>query len=250
MISTRSIFAYLTLLLCISGLSGCLATLDEISRQANDLVRANSESSPTQSEMAIAIRQALSQGINNAISFIGKTDGFNSNQLIRIAAPADLQKTEKILRKVGQGKYVDQFVLTLNRAAEKAVPNATSIFANAITKMSIQDALQIIQGPQDSATQYFRRSAEQELQSSFKPAVQQATSQVGATQAYKKMIGKAGIFGNYISADAKDIDGYITGKAVDALFIYIAEEEKKIRENPVARTTDILKRVFGYYAKN
>lgn len=229
----------------IIALTACNAGFNEFTRKAGDAVAQSR--APSQADTALAVRHALSQGVTNAIGLLGKTDGFNANQLVHIAVPEDLRQAEQLLRKAGQGKYVDQFVLTLNRAAEQAVPRATSIFADAISQMTINDAINIIKGPQDAATQYFRRSAGPQLTNSFRPVVQNATDQVGVTQSYKKMIDKAGVLGRYISDDAKDIDGYITGRATDALFLYIADEEKKIRENPLARTTEILKKVFGYY---
>lgn len=243
---SRLTAARLLFFICLAGLSGCLATLDELARQASE----PSDSSPSHTDMVSAIRQALSQGVNNAVSLLGKTDGFNLNPQVRIPVPQDLQKAEELLRQFGQDKYADRFITTLNRAAEQAVPEASAIFAHAIRQMTISDALQIIKGPPDSATQYFQRTSSQELSTRFKPVVQQATDAVGLTRSYKKMVSKAKILGEFISPAAKDIDSYITQEAVSALFTYIAEEEKKIRENPVARSTEILQRVFGFYAEH
>ncbi|MBN1378583.1 MAG: DUF4197 domain-containing protein [Gammaproteobacteria bacterium] len=229
-------------------LYACNASLNEFVRATDTMTSSGrGTAAPSSSDMATAIRQALSKGVENSINTLGKTDGFNANQLVRIALPDELQKADTLLRKIGQGRYADQFVLTMNRAAEQAIPKAASIFGNAIRQMSIQDALDIIKGPDDAATRYFQRTSETKLINSFRPAVEQATNSTGVTQQYKSLVSKAGALGQYISEDAKDIDGYITGKATDALFLYIAQEEKKIRDNPVERTTEILSKVFGYY---
>jgi hypothetical protein len=245
-------YKFLILSLAVAGcmlLTACKAGLDEFVRAADSVATSSGHGAyaPTSTEMSTAIRQALSKGVENAINTLGRTDGFNTNQLVRIALPQDLQKADQLLRKVGQGKYADQFTLTMNRAAEQAVPKAASIFGDAIRQMSIQDALNIIKGPDDAATRYFQRTAQARLISSFRPAVEQATNKTGVTQQYKSFVSKAGALGQYISDDAKDIDGYITTKATNALFLYIAKEEKQIRDNPVERTTEILRKVFGYY---
>lgn len=236
---------------CVA-LFACKAVLDDLTRAADDIYTASGQSdhAPGSMEMATAIRQALGKGVDNSIALLGKTNGFYTNQWARIALPDELRKVDQLLRKFGQGDYADNFVLSMNRAAEQAVPKATSIFSDAIRQMSIQDALGIIKGPQDAATQYFRRTSEQKLVNEFRPAVEQATVSVGVTRYYKKLIDKADVLGQYISEDARDIDGYVTNKATDALFLFIAREEQKIRENPVERTTEVLKKVFGYYLDN
>ncbi len=234
----------------LTSLVGCKASLEEFARMADaQLKQEQGDTSPTQVEVANAIRQALSQGVNVAINLLGRQDGFNANELVRIALPDELQKADKLLRKLGQQKYADQFVVTMNRAAEKAVPEAASIFADAISKMSIQDAVGIVTGPENAATDYFKRTAGSTLEARFRPVVQQATDSVGVTEAYKKLIDKAsgGFLGQFIKPEVQDLDGYITGHASDALFLYVAEEEQKIRANPVARTGDLVKKVFDYY---
>lgn len=159
--------------------------------------------------------------------------------------PKTLKKVDKGLRKIGREKYADRFILTMNRAAEKAVPQTMTILLNAIKAMSLNDALAILNGEQDAATQYFRRSSSQQLRGAIKPLVTDATNAVGLTENYKKMISKAGFLASYIDQDSLDIDQYITDKTLDGLFIKIANEEKRIRSNPVARTTDLLREVFG-----
>ena len=229
--------------LSMFSLFSCKVGLEELIRSADK------SRPPNTAEMTTAIRQALSQGVENAINILGQSDGFNSNELIRIALPEELKKADKLLRRIGQGKYADEFVLTMNRAAERAVPEAASIFSDAVQQLSIKDALDIIQGDDDAATQYFRRTSSKKLVNSFKPIVKQATSNAGVTNQYKKLIGKVGVLGQYFSEDAQDIDAYITNRAIDALFLYIAKEEKKIRDNPIERTTEILARVFDFYSE-
>jgi hypothetical protein len=135
----------------------------------------------------------------------------------------------------------------MNHAAERAVPEAAVIFGAAIRNMSIEDAQEILTGPDDAATQYFRTSTQAELTERMRPVVEEATAQTGVTSAYKNMTARAGGMTSLLPSDATDLDGYVTSKTLDGLFVMIAEEEKKIRENPLARSTDLLKKVFGAY---
>ena len=148
-----------------------------------------------------------------------------------------------------QEKYADDFVNTMNRAAEQAVPVAGSVFADAVQQMSIADAKTILVGTNNAATEYFRKVTQTNLFARFQPIVKNATEQTGVTSAYKQMMDKASFAGSLLGPDAGDIDGYITHKALDGLFVKIADEEQRIRENPVARTTDLLQKVFGAFPK-
>lgn len=176
--------------------------------------------------------------------------------------PANLQKVDQALRKLKQEALADEFVTTMNRAAEQAVPVAATVFGEAIRQMTVADAKAILTGPNDAATQYFRRTSTNALHAQFLPIVKQATDAAGVTAAYKAMLAKAGpaagiaqafggAFGKNLGLDAAtlDVDAYVTGKAMDGLFKVVAEEEKRIRENPAARTTDLLKQVFGAVKK-
>jgi hypothetical protein len=165
------------------------------------------------------------------------------------------------LRALKQDKLADDFVATMNHAAETAVPAAASVFGEALKQMSIDDAKAILTGPDDAATQYFRRTTQTNLYARFLPIVQQATAKAGVTGAYKTMLAKVsgggsgfgGGFGslanNYLGTDALDVDAYVTNKSLDGLFKIVADEEKQIRQNPVARTTDLLQKVFGAVGK-
>ncbi len=202
--------------------------------------------SVSDSDIAGGLKEALSKGVSTAIKSLGKENGFLGNVRVRIPLPKSLQKIEKVLRVAGQGKAVDEFVASMNNAAEKAVPVAVDVFADAIKKMTFDDARQILfSGKDDSATQFFRKNSEETLRVKFRPIVDEFTEKTGVTQKYKAMIGKAGFAAQFLGKDATDIDGYVTQKALDGLFLLIADEEKKIRKDPLGRTTSLLKKVFG-----
>jgi hypothetical protein len=239
MIYASRIFPFIFFLV----LAGCLP-LEQLARESPDLTGSN----PTKNEVATALRQALEQGVRRSVAQLGRTDGFYADNQVRIPLPADLQKAEKLLRKLGQGKYADQFVLSLNRAAEQAVPEAVNILTDAVRRMTIQDAVSIVRGSDNAATEYFRNASGATLTARFKPIVGNATRAVGVTKAYKTMLQKTGgLAEQFLSPEALDLDGYITARAVDALFLYIAAEEAKLRRDPLSRSTELLREVFGYY---
>jgi hypothetical protein len=163
--------------------------------------------------------------------------------------PDSLSWVEKSLRDFGQDQLADEFVATMNHAAEQAVPEAAAIFGEAIQAMSMDDAKSILSGPDDAATRYFRKHTGAALSEKIRPIVTQATEKAGVTSTYKRMMASAGGLTSFLSHDAKDMDGYVTGKTLDGLFLMIAEEEKKIRENPLARSTELMKKVFGAYSQ-
>lgn len=203
-------------------------------------------STVSDSEINDGLKAALFQGVENAVKSLGRENGFLDNIRVKIPLPSSLQKTEKTLRVLGQGKKVDEFVESMNHAAEKAVPVATDIFLDSIKQMSFDDARKILFSNQDdAATQFFRRTSEKRLSDEFRPIVEDFTEKVGVTQKYKEMVGRYGFLGKAIGQDASDIDGYVTQKALDGLFLLMADEEKKIRKNPIGRTTDLLRKVFG-----
>ena len=213
----------------------------------NKLKQAQQENNTGLSDETIVngLKQALNQGVDASIKQLGRSGGFMNDPTVKIPMPASLTKVEKGLRKIRQDKYADKFILTMNQAAEKAVPVTVDIMVQAVKAMSVKDAVNILKGKDDAATQYFKQHSSPGLRSAIKPLVQNATSSVGVTDAYKKMIGKAGFLASYMDKDSLDIDQYITEQAIEGLFIKIAIEEKRIRDNPVARTTDILKTVFA-----
>lgn len=199
----------------------------------------------TDEEMVRGLRAALAQGTQQAVAELGRENGFLNNLAVRIPLPNELKKVERLLRGLGQDKYADQFVTTLNRAAEQAVPEAATIFADAIGQMTVADAKAMLQGPDDAATQYFRKTSEARLKERFLPIIRTATDEAGVTAAYKKLIKKAGPTAQLLGAGATDLDAYVQDKTLDGLFKMIAAEEKRIREDPLARSTDLLKKVFG-----
>jgi len=212
----------------------------------------------TQDQMVGALKDALASGVKTAVASLGKSDGFLKDVKVKIPIPDDLQKIDKAARAVGQGKLVDDFVITMNRAAEQAVPEAAAVLGETVKKMSIADARSILTGTNNAATLYFRRTSETNLHARFLPIVKAATENAGVTGAYKRMtdkagggsLGRFGGFGsNLLGMEAPDLDDYVTRKALDGLFQKIAAQEKLIRENPVARTTDLLQKVFGVVGK-
>jgi hypothetical protein len=215
-------------------------------------------SSLPQNEIAGGLKEALSLGVSNAVASLGRNDGFLTNLNVKIPMPGQLQKVESVLRAAGQNQMADNFVGSMNHAAEHAVPVAAGVLGDAIKQMSIEDAKGILAGPDDAATQYFQKTTQTNLFAMFYPIVQKATEQVGVTAEYKAMMGKfatadtlGGFFGksNPVKLDTADIDAYVTEKAMVGLFKLVAEEEKTIRANPVARTSDLLQKVFGSATK-
>ena len=203
---------------------------------------------PSLSDLDISrgLREALNKGVRNAVDDLGRRNGFLDNSRVRIPLPRELQRTEKALRAVGQGRRVDEFIESMNHAAEEAVPVALDIFVDSIMQMTFDDARQILFSRQDdAATQFFRRTSEDRLRDEFRPIVERFTEQVGVTQKYKQMMGRYGFLGRVVGQDASDIDGYVTEKALDGLFLLIADEEQRIRRDPVGRTSAILRAVFG-----
>jgi hypothetical protein len=202
------------------------------------------DDSLTNGEIVDGLKQALSVGTQNAVTYVSKTDGYFANPQIKIPLPEKFRKAEGLLRTVGFGKEVDDFELSMNRAAEKAAPLAVDIFKNAITKMSFSDARQILDGPDDAATTYFKDATFSRLQETFKPIVRKAMTQVGVTRNFQNLNNKLATipFADRLSFD---LDQYTTDKGLDGLFYMLAQEEQKIRENPTARVTDLLKKVFA-----
>ena len=194
--------------------------------------------------IADGLKQALQLGTSNAVGVTGKVDGYFRNEAIRILRPERLRSLERGLRAVGQGAEVDAFVLSMNRAAERAAPEAKPIFWDAIAAMSFDDARGILNGGNTAATDYFKTKTSDRLTAAFAPIVAQAMNEVGVTRQYKELTGRAqGL--PFLNVEAFDLDRYVLGKALDGLFLVVADEERKVRTNPAARTTEILKDVFG-----
>jgi hypothetical protein len=236
------------LLLIISvAISLGITACKNMDTRLNDIAGQLSAASNTSSgqDFYRGVMDALSVGVKRAVNMLGRSGGYYDDMKVRIPISDQLEKVASTLRRLGQDKYVDQFVRTMNEAAEQAAPQAKTIFIDAIKQMKIDDAKRIVNGPDNAATEYFRGKTYGSLQDAFLPVVKRATNQVNLTASYKRMTDKVGFLGQYLDADTLDLDAYITRKALDGLFIKLAEEEGKIRHDPVARTTEILKKVFG-----
>lgn len=194
---------------------------------------------------AAGLKQALEQGTQQAVATLGRENGYFGNPRAKIPLPENLAKLDRALRKVGQAKAADEFVLSLNRAAEAAAPEAKAIFLQVIRQMTVKDAIGIVRGPDDAATRYFRERAEDTLEKKFRPIVTSATDRVGVTHRYKRLLRDAGPAAPFLDVRSLDIDDYVTRKSLDGLFLMVADEERRIRQDPVARTTDLLRQVFG-----
>lgn len=197
------------------------------------------------STIASGLKEALATGTTRAVNSVSQTDGYFNNQMIKILLPEKIRTTANLIGKFGFQREVDDFVLSMNRAAEKAAPKATEHFVSALKEMSFDDARKILQGGKTSATEYFRQKTGDKIFASFKPVVSANMKDVGVAQRYGKMVETvnsipfAGTLGSF------DLDNYVTSKAVDGLFTMLGEEEKKIRTDPAARGTELLKKVFG-----
>jgi hypothetical protein len=190
------------------------------------------------------IRTALERGATAAVGLLGRTDGFLGNPKVRIPLPESVQDAASMLRKFGQGRRIDDLELAMNRAAEAAVPEARTLLVSAVKAMSVEDARQILTGGDNSVTQFFAGKTREPLGVKFLPIVTRATERVSLAAKYNAVAGKAASFGLLKPEDA-NIQSYVTGKALDGLYLMIGEEERKIRANPVATGSAILKKVFG-----
>jgi hypothetical protein len=197
-----------------------------------------------QDEAASGLKAALNQGASKAIGALGTTDGFLGNAEVRIPLPGKLQKARKTLRKVGLKKDVDALELAMNRAAEAAVPQARTLFGDAISDMSVADALAILNGSEDAATQYFRAAMSAPLSVALLPIVGKATVELDVAKTYDKLASKASLVGIVDPQDAT-LDAYVTRKALDGLFLMMAREEAAIRSNPLGQADALLRKVFG-----
>jgi Protein of unknown function (DUF4197) len=198
-------------------------------------------------QVASGLKQALEVGTKNTVSKVGVTDGYFANAAIKILMPDKLRPLEKGLRMMGKGPEIDSFVLAMNRAAEKAAPGARRIFLDAITGMSFEDARGILSGGDTAATAYFKEKTADKLRAAFQPVVESSMSQVGVVQQYEGLTKKFESV-PFAKKETFDINGYVVGKSLDGLFYVLGEEEKKIRTNPAAQVTPLLKEVFGKHS--
>jgi hypothetical protein len=198
----------------------------------------------SETDAAAGVRTALERGATSAVALLGRSDGFLGNAKVRIELPGVLADAAKLLQATGQGKRVDELVTAMNRAAEAAVPQARTLLVGAVKSMSVEDAVKIVKGDETSVTQFFSRKTRDPLRVQFLPIVAGATEKVALAKKYDAFAGKAADFGLLPKEDA-NLNGYVTGKALDGLYFMIGEEEKKIRRDPVGTGSAILKKVFG-----
>jgi hypothetical protein len=218
----------------------------------NDLTKSSNTSKPAGTGLAQfstqdqieSLKQALTQGAQTAVSNLARKDGYLGNPKVRIPLPDSLKKADNAMRKIGMGKYSDELITSMNRAAEAAVPEAKRLFVGAIKKMTVSDAKGILTGSDDAATRYFRKNTETQLAARFKPIVGKAMKKVKLAQTYDRFAGKGAKFGLVDKRDA-NLEDYITRKAMDGLFLMMAEQEKAIRSNPLKATGSLAKKIFS-----
>ena len=219
--------------------------LDDLSRKI--LQPAKQQASLDDSTIAKGLKEALATGTERAVAGVARTDGYFGNELIKIFLPDKVQQAANVLGTLGYQQQVDDVVLAMNRAAEKAAPKAAAFFGDAIRKMTVEDAKGILSGGDTAATEFFGKKTRSQLFDAFKPAVAKSMDQTGTARAYKEMIGKYDVtpLAAFAGVPSLDLDAYVTNRALDGLFKMVAEEEKNIRTNPAARTTELMRKVFG-----
>jgi hypothetical protein len=218
-------------------------------KKAGDMMNkakaATGASSLSTDEIAAGLKEALSIGAQNGANKLSAVDGFFANAAIKVLMPPEAQKVEKTLRSVGMGKLVDDAILSMNRAAESASKSAAPIFVNAVKSMSIQDAVGILRGSDTAATGYLRGKTTASLTTAFRPVIDTALANVGATKHWKTLVDAYNKLPTTFNKINPDLAGYVTEKSLGGMFFQVAQEEQKIRKDPAARVTDILKKVFG-----
>jgi Protein of unknown function (DUF4197) len=198
----------------------------------------------SEGDAAAGVRTALERGASSAVALLGRTDGFLGNPKVRIELPGFLKDAAKLLKATGQGRRVDDLLTAMNRAAEAAVPEAKAMLISAAKAMSVEDAVKVVKGGDTSVTQFFTTKTREPLGVKFLPIVSRATEKVSLAQKYDSLAGKAAGLG-LMKKEEANLNGYVTGKALDGLYFMIGEEEKKIRKDPVKTGSAILKKVFG-----
>ncbi len=198
---------------------------------------------PDTSTTVSGLKEALSVGTEKAVKTVSQADGYLGNPMIKIPLPENVQKAAKLLRKVGLKKEVDSFEVSMNRAAEKAAPKAKEIFIGAVKEMTFQDAKKVLTGGDTAATDYLKSKTSEKIYTAFRPIVSSAMNDVGVTKSYKQLADKAKST-RLLKDESLDLDRHVTNKALDGLFYMVGQEEKKIRTDPAARVTELLKKVF------
>jgi len=233
----------IVLMMAVILLSPSCSSAQFLKKLSNTL-NSSAGSGFTEKEAADGIREALIKGTDESVNVVSLVDGYFGNPEIKIPFPSDAKSIESRLRSMGMGNQVDKAILSINRAAEDAAKEAKPIFVAAIKGMTIQDAINIVKGSNDAATLYLKRTTTPELTSKFKPVIQTSLNKVDATKYWKDVINAYNAI-PFVQKMNPDLAAYVTDKAIEGLFVMIAKEELKIRKDPVARTTELLKKVFG-----
>lgn len=244
------------ILLAALATIGCQANawdLKDLGSIANEVTKGSSASgsgvdSLSNAEINSGLKEALNQGVDKAVSSLGTANGFFGNSEVKIPLPESLKKIEKGMKFIGMGKQSDELILKMNRAAEAAVPEAKALLVGSIKQMSLADAKAILTGPEDAATQYFKKTTSTQMGEKFLPIVTKATEKVQLAQTYNKYAEMGSKFGVVDKEDA-NIEQYVTNKALDGLYLMIAKEEAAIRKDPVGQASSLLKKVFGAVSK-
>lgn len=219
------------------------AQLDQVLKQANESLQHRDTSGLSDNKIVAGLKQALQVSTSRAVALTGRPDGFLKNDAIKISLPPRLEPVGRGLRLIGMGGKVDELEVAMNRAAEQATPQAKQIFLAALRKMTFSDARQILSGNDTAATDYFKRTSTPDLTTAFAPIVHASMEHVGVVEQYDRLIKTAP--GGSAIANQFDLDKYVVGKTLDGLFYMLGQEEQKIRKNPAAQTTQLLKEVFG-----
>jgi uncharacterized protein DUF4197 len=240
-VTTRARVVSTTLVALLLGATSSFAQLPDFLKGLPQLP--SSGAGLGDARIAEGLKEALRVGTENAVGLTGRVDGYFANQAIKILMPERLKSLEQGLRLIGQGERVDELVLGMNRAAERAAPSARGIFVDAIGEMNIDDARKILAGPDTAATDYFKGKTTGKLTTAFQPVVERSMSEVGVARQYKDLLAQAQAI-PFFRAEDYDLNRYVVGKSLDGLFHVVGEEERKIRTNPTARTTELLREVF------
>jgi hypothetical protein len=233
----------LSLILALLCSPHATAQLDDILKKAGDALSHSNTAGLSDDKIIAGLKQALQVSTGKAVALTGRPDGFLKNQAIKILLPPKLETIGRGMRMLGMGARVDELEVGMNRAAEQATPQAKQIFLSALRKMTFDDARQVLSGGDTAATAYFKRTSSADLTTAFSPIVHQSMERVGVVQQYNQVLASAP--GGNALAGQFDIDKYVVGKTLDGLFLMLGEEEKKIRKDPAAQTTALLKEVFG-----
>ncbi len=241
----RILFLFVSTIMTLSWSTSCAQIFEDAKDAVEETTGSgDSKSGLTQEEAAKGIKEALTKGAKKGVANVSQVNGYFKNPRIKIPFPPDAKEVAQKMREMGMGDQVDRVVKKLNRAAEDAANQAKPIFVNAIKSLTIQDALDIVNGKDNAATNYLRRTTAEQLKTEFKPDIEKSLDEVNATKYWNELITRYNKI-PLVEEKNPDLAEYVTDRAIKGLFVMVEKEEKKIREEPIARTTDILKKVFG-----